>query len=498
MPTLKKLGRMVTVLILIMSFIIPASISVSATSAEDAYYDLREVFQLLEAHHISGISAEQLSQEAIRAMIEALDDPHTVYYTAEQWQQYERSLGESYVGVGIKLQERDAGFQVIEVFDDSPAARVGIKIGDYIIGVNGQDVDELTLSELVDLIVGEEGTIVNLSLLRGEEELHVPATRAPVHVPSMSYDLFHGEEGALGYIKISSFASQTHNQFSRALDKLNEAQISGLIIDVRGNPGGYLQIVAQIAAHFIESGPLIYTENRHQVTDPYDIQGGQSVDYPLVVLIDEGSASASEILAAALQDYDLATLIGTKTYGKGSVQRVTPLSSGGYLKLTMERYLTPKHNQVDGVGVTPHVEVSGQLAQLLTALRWLGSHHIEVVVDLTIPHVKINGVHVDGLFDIIAADGQYYLHSRAAAALLGGVVVWHGKERQVELIVADQRSSFAVSSPEVKLIAGKSYIELDAIATSFASFTWFAADDIVTMNNDTVEQRDVEGMLNDD
>lgn len=461
------------------------SMNVSTTTSKaiidsDAYSDMSEVFQYLHYYHLSGIEAEQLKTEAIDAMIEALGDRHTEYYTAEEWAQYERSLNQQYVGVGMRLSAQEEGFQVIEVFANSPAQHSGIMKGDYIIGVDDQSAEGLTLDELVDLIVGPEGTHVTLTIERQAEQLTIQSVRAEINVPQVSYGVFETSDSQhTGYIRLHSFSESGDVQFIRALTALQEREIQGLVIDVRGNPGGYLHIVASIAEQFIEEGPLIHTRDRNDITSIHHINNGQSVDFPLVVLVDGHSASASEILAVALQDYGLATIIGTQTYGKGSVQRLIPLSSGSYLKFTMEEYLSPHLHRVDGVGVQPDIEVYDPVAQLFTALHTL--HMPSIDIDYSSRQLTVNGVAVEGLIDVLYEDDKVYVHSRQLAALVGGQVEWHAASQSVGITVDGNEHIFSTSLQGIKLIAGKSYVDLDKFAEAVEPFSWESADQTLNM-----------------
>lgn len=473
-----------TMIVILMAIAIGMSVATPTSQAvveSDAYSDMSEVFQYLHHFHLSGIEAEQLKHEAIEAMIDVLDDQHTEYFTAEEWAQYERSLNQAYVGVGMRLAAQEDGFQVVEVFANSPAQQSGILKGDFIIKVDEHAAEGLTLSELVDFIIGPEGTEVMLTIQRQDEQLTVRSVRAEINVPQVTYDtMLQESDHAMGYIRVHSFSDDVDVAFIRALTALHANDIAGLIVDVRGNPGGYLHVVASIAEQFIAEGTLIHTKDRNDISGSQDIYNGQSVDYPIVVLVDGQSASASEILAAALQDYGIATIIGTNTYGKGSVQRLIRLSSGSYLKITLEEYLSPHLHRVDGVGVQPDIEVQDPVAQMLTAMHTLHMPHIDI--NYSARELVVNGVTVEGFIDVLRDDGRVYVHSRQLAAIVGGQVEWHGETQSVTITADHTQHTFANASQNMKLIAGKSYLDLDAFAQAFEQFNWESAGEVLNMS----------------
>lgn len=443
-----------------------------STADEHSLSDMTEVFQLLDKYHLHGVAGEALSAKAIEAMIELIDDPYTVYYTEEEWAAYEQRMERQYSGIGLRLAEDNNGFYVVEVFVDSPAEASGFHRGDYITAVDGQAVTDLTIDQLVDMIVGVAGTSVVLEVQRGTEALSIECIRADIQVPIVYSQRFSGD---IGYIELQSFSETAAEQFITAKNALEADELKGLIIDLRGNPGGYLHIVNRIAQQFITEGVLIYEQDRHQVTEIIEIKGGQSVSYPVVVLVNENSASGAEIMAGALQDYGLATVIGTQTFGKGYVQSLISLSSGSMLKITVWEYLTPHQHPVHEAGITPDLEVAGHVMQLLAALHTLELPHVEMVI--TNHSLKINQVNVPGFIDYFFEDDQVFMHSRQLAAMIDAGIVWDGHERTVSIIKQEQANVFSVKSPDVRLLDGKTYISLDAFAKAFTDFQWSYDDE---------------------
>lgn len=469
---IRRMCLTVVTLIMVVGLMLPAY----AAADEDALSDLSEVFQLLQDYHIHDVLGETLASEAIEAMLEAVDDPYTTYYSKDEWEAYQMRMNQQYSGVGMRLGEDQLGFYVVEVFDQSPAHISGMQSGDYIIAVDGQSAQALTLEQLVDLIVGVKGTEVTLEVDRNGEKLSITCTRDDIQVPVVFSQRLNGN---LGYIELNSFNESADEAFIQAKHSLEAEGIDGLIIDVRGNPGGYLHIVSNIAREFIAEGVLIYQEDRHQVTDQTDIIGGQEVSYPVVLLVDEHSASGSEILAGALQDYNLATIIGEVTYGKGYIQRLIQLSSGSYLRMTIEQYLTPNKHPVHEVGITPDLIVNGHVPQVLAALHVLEQQTIEMKA--TAHSLKVNGASVVGLIDSISEEDRVFVHSRQLAALNDATVAWDDQARAVQLTKEDETITFAVSSPYVRLINGKTYISLDEYTKAFKNVHWSLTDDELTI-----------------
>jgi carboxyl-terminal processing protease len=243
---------------------------------------------------------------------------------------------------------------ISKVYEGTPSEEAGLRAEDIILSVDGTEADTMEVSDLVKLIRGEEGTTVHLEIYRpsSEEYLSVDVVRANVTLPSVSSEMF---EDGIGYIYIDSFEKDTANQFETAVASLEEQGMQALIIDLRYNGGGLVDSVVQILDDILPEGLLVYTEDKNGNRQEYYSDGKSSIDYPLAVLVNESSASASEIFAGAIKDYGYGTLIGTTTYGKGIVQTLFPLSDGDAVKLTTAKYFTPNGNYIHGVGIEPDV-----------------------------------------------------------------------------------------------------------------------------------------------
>lgn len=309
-----------------------------------------------------GISDKKISEYAAKGMVAALEDPYSTYYTSEELKESLEDISGDYAGIGavIQLDAKTKKKIVKEVRKGLPADKAGVLVGDELIKVNGEDVKELNLTETVSLVKGEEGKKSVLTILRKEngkvvtKEITVVCEK--IVIQSVTSKMF---ENQIGYIAISGFDKETVAQFNQAIDALEKKKQNGLLIDLRGNGGGSLEATIEMLDRMLPKGNLIIEKNRVNGDKLYTSTDEKHFDKPVVILIDEGSASASEVFAGCMQDRKAATLVGTKSYGKGIVQTVFSLekSCGGGIKLTTGEYLLPSKRCIQGKGLTPDVEV---------------------------------------------------------------------------------------------------------------------------------------------
>ncbi len=302
---------------------------------------------------------EQAKQDGIiRGYLQSLNDPYSVYYTAEEYASFMEDTGGEYVGVGVQVSQ-DVDTKVITVVKvfDGPALEAGILAEDIITKVGDVDVSTMEIDAVVDLIKGEEGTEVTITVYRGsdskEHEYTMP--RKKVENPTVEYKML---DNNIGYIQVSSFYEVTGEQFVEGIINLQAQGMEGLIVDLRDNGGGLLEIAVSMLDFILPEGKIVYTEDKDgNVTSQYTSDEENQFNMPLAVLVNGYSASASEIFAGAIKDHGKGTLVGTTTYGKGIVQRVFPLEDGSAVKLTIAKYFTPNGNDIHQVGITPDVEV---------------------------------------------------------------------------------------------------------------------------------------------
>lgn len=321
-----------------------------------------------------GLDATTLNRWAIEGMLESLDDPHSVFFTVDELRLFQSSVENEFVGFGFRLRLQNGAFIIREIIPESPAAASELQRGDQIIGVDDISLQEKSFEEAYAYLRGEEGSEALLRIYRASEkrELQVPLKRAMLTLPEAEGKLFDNEP--IGYIRLETFGSDGAYQIRDQLAAFDRSgkPLKGLILDLRDNGGGYLTAARDIASLFMEEGLLMYTTNRNGVEVETWVRNGNSIGIPVRILVNGGSASASELLAGSLRDHEIAKLVGTKTYGKGSAQQVIPLSEGDALKLTLNEYFTPKHTVVNHVGLTPDILVEDDAAQVIEALQSLG------------------------------------------------------------------------------------------------------------------------------
>ncbi len=300
---------------------------------------------------------DKLLDAAMRGMVSKLDDPYAQYFTEEEYQKLLTDNAGDYVGIGISIQAPDeTGAKVISVYSDSPADKAGIQKGDVITKVNGNTTAEKSLQEVITYFSDDTTVPDEITYLRDGVETTVSLLRAEVHIVRVTSSVL---DGNIGYVHISEFNGSVATDFSSAVDALKQQGIDKLIIDLRDNPGGGLTEVLNVAYKLIPKDKVIVSiRSKNGDEDVYKSQGTEQYDMPIVVLVNGGSASASELLTGALKDYGIATIVGTQTFGKGIVQSYFHLSnSKGWVKMTTDAYYTPNGVCIQGVGITPDLVV---------------------------------------------------------------------------------------------------------------------------------------------
>ncbi|WP_303865061.1 S41 family peptidase [Alkalibaculum bacchi] len=311
----------------------------------------------IQASYYKDVEDQSLLDGAIKGMFEAVGDPYTAYYDADQFQAYMEQVQGSYVGIGVVVGlNEDNKVTVVSAIEGSPGKKAGLLSGDLILKVNGDDVTGLNLEQVVSKIKGDAGSSVVLEIEReGSVELiEKEITREEIVLNSVDSMLL---EDNIGYITITQFETNTAKEFKEHLDKLQSADIKGLILDVRDNPGGMMDTVVQIVDQLIGESVIVYTEDKAGKKETMSSEEKSKIDLPMVVLINEGSASASEIFAGALQDTGAATIVGATSFGKGIVQRMSDLNDGTGYKITVSEYFTPNGRNIHGKGIEPDVPV---------------------------------------------------------------------------------------------------------------------------------------------
>lgn len=324
--------------------------------------DLREfvnTYNNIMNDYYEEVNKEELLEAGINGMLEYLGDDYSVYMDQETSNNFNEQVEGKYTGIGVEIiQESEDRIYISRVFENSPASKAGLKQGDVFIKVDGEDVTGKTAADISSLIKGSKTGKVEVVVKRGEEEKTFTLTLKQVEIESVTSKIFEKNGKKIGYLELSIFASNTHTQFEKKLLELEGKNIDSLIIDVRDNSGGYLSTVTDIASLFMNKSKVIYQLDTKGVVEQIYSKTNTSRKYDIAVLINRNSASASEILAAALQESYGATVVGTNSFGKGTVQKAYQLESGATVKYTIQKWLTPNGNWVNEVGVKPDVEVN--------------------------------------------------------------------------------------------------------------------------------------------
>jgi len=320
------------------------------------YRRLDEVRQVLERDHLVAPDREAMLTGAIKGMVEALGDPYTYFFTPQEYRDFVARAQGTYGGIGlwVTVNEDDNMITVVRAFDTSPAMEAGITTGDKIIRVEGQDVDGSRLEQAVGMMRGIPGTAVTISILRDGTVSDFTLERAIIEIPILEYKMLNDN---IGYIWLFQFNEKSAENFEQALSSLKGQGMEALLLDLRGNPGGLLEQTVQIADLLLSEGIVVFSEDRHGNREDYT-SDEQHLGLPLVVLVDEFSASASEVLAGAIQDFGAGTLVGNTTFGKALVQGIRgPFGDGSALKLTTSQYFTPNGRNIQDVGIVPDIKV---------------------------------------------------------------------------------------------------------------------------------------------
>ncbi|OEH92216.1 S41 family peptidase [Bacillus solimangrovi] len=336
------------------------STSGTSTNNEAEIDKISRAMQVISESYVEKVDEEKLVEGAIQGMLETLDDPYSVYMNKETAKQFTDSLDSSFEGIGAEVSMIDGKVTIVSPYKGSPAEKAGLKPNDQIITVDGNSLEGLDLYEAVLKIRGKKGSIVKLEVQRPgvAKPLIVDVTRdeIPIETVYSSVKDVNGEK--IGYIEVTSFSEDTAQHFEEGVAELEKQNITGLVIDVRGNPGGYLQSVEQMLKQFItKEKPYLQIENREGEKKRFFSSLKEKKDYPISVLIDGGSASASEILAGAMKEAGGYDIVGVKSFGKGTVQQAMPMEDGSNLKLTLFKWLTPEGNWIHEKGVEPTVIV---------------------------------------------------------------------------------------------------------------------------------------------
>lgn len=345
------------------SGIIPKNlIGINSGKPENVNFSLFwEAWSKLKEKSVQDISDDKMVEGAISGMLSSTNDPYTVFLSKAENERFREDIGGEFSGIGIEIVEKDAMPTVVAPLPDSPAEKAGFKAGDVLLEVDGTKTGELGFEETINRIRGEKGSKVTIKLSRENvsDPITISVVRDKIIVKSVEIEIkeIHGQK--IGYIKIRQFGDDTEALFEEDADKILQEKPSGIILDLRNDPGGYLETAVNIASYFIRDGVIVSEKGRNGNSKDYNSTGNGSLkDYKILLLVNEGSASASEILAGALRDRKDSKLVGGKTFGKGSVQELIDLSDGSAVKITVAKWFTPSGKQINGEGLEPDISIS--------------------------------------------------------------------------------------------------------------------------------------------
>lgn len=457
---------------------------------------LNEVRKYIVENFVRPVDAAKLNQDSVYGMVYSLQDPYSVYFSAKEFAEFQDSTDQTFSGVGMQVELINNFVTVVAPLKNTPASRGGVKSGDKIIAVDGEDVVGKPLDYVVGLIRGVPGTAVVLTIQReGEKEpLILSLTREQIQLEVVESKLL---EDSIGYIRLTTFSSNADDEFDAAIADLKLKGMRALVFDLRHNPGGYLTSGLSIASDFApKDSILLHVVGRDGIKNSYKSLS-PALGIPTVVLVDKGSASASEIVAGAIQDLGAGKLVGTQTFGKASVQTVFRLSNGGALKLTTAKYLTPKEREIHGVGLTPDYVVEGEEAQLAKAVELLKEElaklppekeplKITLALNKKEAQVGQKAVALDAIPYL--RNGRTLVPLRFIAEAFGSQVSWDKSKQAVVIVSGAKRIVLSPGEPKAlidgkefkleapaELVNGRSFVPLRFISESLGARVDFSS-----------------------
>ena len=358
-----KTGKITVALLLVIAIaaVFSAGCSLNPignSRAEDGTDIIKEAWDIISREYVepSRLDSANMTRAAISGIIETLDDPYTTYLSPEEYKLSQSGISGEFDGIGAVVSIRDENLVIVSPFPDSPAAKAGIKAGDIIRAINGESTAGMPLDVAVSKIRGPKGSAVKLTILHQGETgpVEISVTRNRIEIASVRFEM----RGSMAYISIIQFTERTETEFAPVIQQLKDANAKGIILDLRGNPGGLLNTVVDVASHFITEGIVVQVKSNKGVVETEEVKKGvTTTSLPMVVLVNEYSASGSEVLAGALQDHNRALIAGNTTFGKGSVNYLHRLSDGSGLYITASRWLTPDGRLIEGQGIAPDVKL---------------------------------------------------------------------------------------------------------------------------------------------
>lgn len=328
---------------------------VSCSAIRNDMVEFASIYDDLLNDYYGDVDKDELLEAAIEGMVNYLDDPYSAYIEKSDALEFSEELEGSFSGIGVEIKSFEGELPVVsKVFDDSPAFHAGIEVGDIFFEINDSSLEGLSVFEIADIIkVENAGNEMKLSVLRDDVEMNFMVSTALIEIESVSGFVESRDDKKIGVIEISTFAKNSYNQFVTVYESLESQDIDSLIIDVRGNTGGYLSVAKEIASLFLDKGAVIYQKDTDGNIEKIVSEKDKKINVPVLFIVDGGTASAAEVLVSALKENLGSIVLGVNTYGKGTIQKLHPLSNGAYVKYTAQIWLTSSGNKIEGLGITP-------------------------------------------------------------------------------------------------------------------------------------------------
>lgn len=425
---------------------------------------IHEVLQkIMEEHLNSEHDIKRLTDGAIRGLLEEAGDPYTTYFTEQEFEDFYNGLEGTFAGIGIYIQQQDNKLIIQSIFEESPAEKAGLREGDEVVAVDGKRVAGQSIEQVTEWMKGEPDSSVELTVKRGGKEHTVQLKREILQfspVDSLMLD------NKIGYMTLYTFSDNSAEVFRKHLSRLQSDGMEGLILDLRDNGGGYLDAAIEIADMFVDKGALVHVKDRSGKLTDIPAKSG-SIQIPMVVLVNGLTASASEVLTGVLKDYKVATVIGTKTFGKGTVQELIPLQKGGVLKLTVEEYFSPLMHKINGQGILPDIVVQNPDEQVMRAISYLhGSTALHLYPDGTA------GVAGFPAGNSLAkkVGGKWFIALRPFAEVYGCQIYWDGARQQAVLRCGEVVRKYSTkNNTYLRNEKGTLWLALDKLDSDFPS-----------------------------
>jgi carboxyl-terminal processing protease len=441
----------------------------AAAAASDATYKQQEaridevLRKLMEQHLNSKLDIAKLTDGAIRGMVSEVGDPYTAYYTDNEFNTFTDGIQGNYAGVGIYLQKIGGRLLVESVLDKTPAAKAGVLAGDEILTVNGENIEALTVDQAAGKFEGVPGAKLDIKVKRNNRTMDFIVALAEIQAMPLDSLML---DNSIGYINLYTFSDQSPATFRKELETLDDRGMKGLILDLRDNPGGYLQAAIDIAGMFIGKGTAVNIVDRTGNKQAITVNGAKW-QKPMIVLVNNGTASAAEILTAAVQDYGVAKVLGTKTYGKGVIQQVEPLKAGGVLKMTVEEYFSPLMHKINQQGIKPDMDVQGADNQILQAIRKLnGTISLNLMANGS---ATLSGYPVaDGAL-VQRIGGSWFIALRPFADTFNCKVTWGAEKNEVVFQSGNTKKSYLPNDRDLRLINGTTFLSVARLHKDFPS-----------------------------